>query len=206
MDMLSLLGRAPVIPVIVIDDTALALALAHALIEGGIFALEVTLRTPSALRVIEHLRAKIPEAFVGAGTVKEGTQLAKAQEAGAQFIMTPGLTPDLASAALQCQVPFIPGVATPSEAMYAAKAGFLIQKFFPAASFGAERWLAAMAGPYPELRFCPTGGIDATNAKNYLALPNVLAIGCSSLIPQEALVSRDWKRITALARAASQWR
>lgn len=204
--LLSHINHSPVIPVIVIDDAEVAVDLAHALVAGGIHVLEITLRTQTALTIIHRLRDKVPQATVGAGTVRTGTQLNAARDAGAQFIMTPGLTPKLTAAAHQISIPFIPGIATPTEAMSAAEEGFLVQKLFPAAIIGGERLLDAMAGPLPELRFCPTGGINTTNAKKYLALPNVLAVGGSWLTPSDAIKTRDWNQITTLARDANQLR
>ncbi|KZE30498.1 bifunctional 4-hydroxy-2-oxoglutarate aldolase/2-dehydro-3-deoxy-phosphogluconate aldolase [Crenobacter luteus] len=206
MDSFSLLTRGPVVPVIVLTDAGVAPELGAALVEGGIAVLEVTLRTKAALAAIRRLRDEVPGAIVGAGTVRNRAQLEAALEAGAQFAVSPGLTPELAAAARRARVPFIPGVATPSEAMRAEDEGFSVQKLFPAEAVGGARLLAAMAGPLPELRFCPTGGVDAGNARHYLALPNVLAVGGSWLTPEALIAARDWPGITRLAAAAAALR
>lgn len=203
MDALNLLRQSPVMPVIVVNDAAVAVDLAHALVAGGIRTLEITLRTKAALAAMRRIRDEVPDALVGAGTVRTRAHLEAALDAGAQFGLSPGLTPELAAAARASGVPFIPGVATASEAMRAQDEGFDILKLFPAEAVGGIKLLKALAGPLPELRFCPTGGIDASNAANYLALPNVLAVGGSWLTPEAALAAQDWDKITALAREAS---
>ena len=203
MDALTLLRQSPVMPVIVVNDAAVAVDLARALVAGGIRTLELTLRTKAALAAMRRIRDEVPDALVGAGTVRTRAHLEAALDAGAQFGLSPGLTPELAAAARASGVPFIPGVATASEAMHAQDEGFNILKLFPAEAVGGIKLLKALAGPLPELRFCPTGGIDASNAPAYLAQPNVLAVGGSWLTPAEALAAQDWDRITALAREAS---
>ena len=203
MDALSLLRQGPVIPVIVVNDAAVAVDLAHALVAGGIRTLEITLRTKAALAAMRRIRDEVPDALVGAGTVRTRAHLEAALDAGAQFGISPGLTAELAAAARASGVPFIPGIATPSEAMHAQDEGFNILKLFPAEAVGGVKLLKSLAGPLPELRFCPTGGIDVNSAPNYLALPNVLAVGGSWLTPDDAIAAQDWDRITALARAAS---
>ena len=203
MDALNLLRQSPVMPVIVVNDAAVAVDLAHALVAGGIRTLEITLRTKAALAAMRRIRDEVPDALVGAGTVRTRAHLEAALDAGAQFGLSPGLTPELAAAARASGVPFIPGVATASEAMRAQDEGFNILKLFPAEAVGGIKLLKTLAGPLPELRFCPTGGIDASNAANYLALPNVLAVGGSWLTPEAALAAQDWDKITALAREAS---
>jgi len=202
IDALSLLQDGPVMPVIVLSDPGLAPELGRALVAGGIRVLEVTLRTKGALAAIARLREEVPDAIVGAGTVRTRAQWEAALEAGAQFGVSPGLTGELAAAARVSNVPFIPGVATPSEAMRAADEGFLIQKLFPAEAVGGVKLLKSLAGPLSELRYCPTGGISEKNAGDYLALPNVLAVGGSWLTPDDAIAARDWARITELARGA----
>ena len=202
MDALNLLRQSPVMPVIVVNDAAVAVDLAHALVAGGIRTLEITLRTKAALAAMRRIRDEVPDALVGAGTVRTRAHLEAALDAGAQFGLSPGLTPELAAAARASGVPFIPGVATASEAMRAQDEGFNILKLFPAEAVGGIKLLKALAGPLPELRFCPTGGIDASNAGNYLALPNVLAVGGSWLTPEAALAAQDWAKITALAKEA----
>ncbi|BAK74962.1 KHG/KDPG aldolase [Pseudogulbenkiania sp. NH8B] len=203
MDALTLLRQSPVMPVIVVNDAAVAVDLARALVAGGIRTLEITLRTKAALAAMRRIRDEVPDALVGAGTVRTRAHLEAALDAGAQFGLSPGLTPELAAAARASGVPFIPGVATPSEAMHAQDEGFNILKLFPAEAVGGIKLLKALAGPLPELRFCPTGGIDASNAPAYLAQPNVLAVGGSWLTPADALAAQDWERITQLAREAS---
>ena len=203
MDALTLLRQSPVMPVIVVNDAAVAVDLARALVAGGIRTLEITLRTKAALAAMRRIRDEVPDALVGAGTVRTRAHLEAALDAGAQFGLSPGLTPELAAAARASCVPFIPGVATASEAMHAQDEGFNILKLFPAEAVGGIKLLKALAGPLPELRFCPTGGIDASNAPAYLAQPNVLAVGGSWLTPADALAAQDWARITQLAREAS---
>ncbi|HJU50289.1 MAG TPA: bifunctional 4-hydroxy-2-oxoglutarate aldolase/2-dehydro-3-deoxy-phosphogluconate aldolase [Pseudogulbenkiania sp.] len=203
MDALTLLRQSPVMPVIVVNDAAVAVDLARALVAGGIRTLEITLRTKAALAAMRRIRDEVPDALVGAGTVRTRAHLEAALDAGAQFGLSPGFTPELAAAARASGVPFIPGVATPSEAMHAQDEGFNILKLFPAEAVGGIKLLKALAGPLPELRFCPTGGIDASNAPAYLAQPNVLAVGGSWLTPADALAAQDWERITQLAREAS---
>jgi 2-dehydro-3-deoxyphosphogluconate aldolase/(4S)-4-hydroxy-2-oxoglutarate aldolase len=190
-------------PVIVVNDAAVAVDLARALVAGGIRTLEITLRTKAALAAMRRIRDEVPDAIVGAGTVRTRAHLEAALDAGAQFGISPGLTPELAAAARASGVPFIPGVATPSEAMRAQDEGFNILKLFPAEAVGGIKLLKALAGPLPELRFCPTGGIDINSAPNYLALPNVLCVGGSWLTPDDAIAAQDWARITALAQQAS---
>ncbi|KMJ54347.1 keto-deoxy-phosphogluconate aldolase [Vogesella sp. EB] len=203
MDALTLLRQGPVMPVIVVNDAAVAVDLARALVAGGIRTLEITLRTKAALAAMRRIRDEVPDAIVGAGTVRTRAHLEAALDAGAQFGISPGLTPELAAAARAANVPFIPGVATPSEAMHAQDEGFNILKLFPAEAVGGIKLLKALAGPLPELRFCPTGGIDINSAPNYLALPNVLCVGGSWLTPDDAIAAQDWARITALAQQAS---
>ncbi|TDR76516.1 bifunctional 4-hydroxy-2-oxoglutarate aldolase/2-dehydro-3-deoxy-phosphogluconate aldolase [Paludibacterium purpuratum] len=204
MDAITLLRQGPVVPVIVVDDPAIAVDLAHALVAGGIRVLEVTLRTKGALAAIRRMRDEVPDAIVGAGTLRTRAQVEACVDAGAQFGISPGLTPELAAAARAANLTFLPGVATPSEAMRAEDEGFSVLKLFPAEAVGGIKLLKSLAGPFPNLRFCPTGGIDLARASDYLALPNVLAVGGSWLTPNDALAARDWSHITELARAASQ--
>ncbi len=208
-DMLSatdLLRTGPVLPVIVIHDAALAVDLAAALLAGGIRALEVTLRTPAALDAIRQIRDRVPGALVGAGTVLTPDDWRRAQDAGALFGISPGLTPALLAAAQKSPLPFVPGVATASEAMAALDAGFTALKLFPAEAVGGRTLLKSLHGPLPQLLFCPTGGINPGNAASYLALPNVACVGGSWLVPEPALAARDWSAITTLAREASALR
>ncbi|GGY09062.1 bifunctional 4-hydroxy-2-oxoglutarate aldolase/2-dehydro-3-deoxy-phosphogluconate aldolase [Paludibacterium paludis] len=204
MDALTLLRQGPVVPVIVVNDAAVAVDLAHALVAGGIRVLEVTLRTKAALAAMRRMRDEVPDAIVGAGTLRNRAQVEAVVDAGARFGVSPGLTPELAAAARSASLTFIPGVATPSEAMHAQDEGFLVQKLFPAEAVGGQKLLRSLAGPFADLRFCPTGGIDLAKAREYLALPNVLAVGGSWLTPEDAIAARDWDRITELAREASR--
>ncbi|BBF87718.1 MULTISPECIES: bifunctional 4-hydroxy-2-oxoglutarate aldolase/2-dehydro-3-deoxy-phosphogluconate aldolase [Aquitalea] len=203
MDALTLLRQGPVVPVIVVNDAAVAVDLARALVDGGIRVLEVTLRTKAALAAMRRMRDEVPGAIVGAGTLRNRAQLEAALDAGAQFGVSPGLTPELASAARNANLTLLPGVATASEAMRAQDEGFDILKLFPAEAVGGIKLLKSLAGPLPDLRFCPTGGIDLAKAKDYLALQNVLAVGGSWLTPEDAIANRDWARITELAKQAS---
>ncbi|MGL6069626.1 bifunctional 4-hydroxy-2-oxoglutarate aldolase/2-dehydro-3-deoxy-phosphogluconate aldolase [Craterilacuibacter sp.] len=202
MDELTLLRQGPVVPVIQINDPALAVDLAHALADGGIRVLEVTLRTKAALAAIRLIRDQVPGVIIGAGTLRTRAHLEAAVDAGAMFGISPGCTPELVAGVRALELPFIPGIATPSEAMRAQDEGFFIQKLFPADAIGGIKLLKALASPLPELRFCPTGGIHAGNAASYLALPNVVAVGGSWLTPEDAIAAQDWPRITALANAA----
>lgn len=196
--------QVSVIPVIVIKDAALAVDLAHALVAGGLNVLEITLRTAGALEAVRQIRAQIPTAIVGVGTLLNRTHIAQSIDAGAQFGISPGLTAELVAAAQHFNFPFIPGVATASEAMRAQDEGFLIQKLFPAEAVGGLALLKSLAAPLPSIQFCPTGGINYARAQHYLQLPNVFAVGGSWLTPEHAQVQRDWSHITMLAKEASQ--
>jgi 2-dehydro-3-deoxyphosphogluconate aldolase/(4S)-4-hydroxy-2-oxoglutarate aldolase len=193
---------APVIPVLVLEDPESALLVGEALIEGGLPVLEVTLRTPAALECIRVL-SRLQGAVVGAGTVLSPDQLSASIDAGASFAVSPGITPRLLEAAMRVRIPYLPGIATASEAMALAELGLRHFKFFPAEAIGGTRHLASLASPLPELRFCPTGGITQENAKNWLALPNVCCVGGSWVAPVDAVRARDARRITALARQAA---
>ncbi|WP_028536670.1 bifunctional 4-hydroxy-2-oxoglutarate aldolase/2-dehydro-3-deoxy-phosphogluconate aldolase [Paludibacterium yongneupense] len=203
MDALTLLRQGPVVPVIVINDAAVAVDLAHALVEGGIRVLEVTLRTKAALAAIRRMRDEVPDAIVGAGTLRNRAHFEAAADAGAMFGISPGLTAELAAASRCSEMTLVPGVATISEAMRAQDEGFLYQKLFPAEAVGGIKLLKSLSGPLPDLRFCPTGGIDLAKAPDYLALKNVLCVGGSWLTPDDAVAAHDWARITTLAREAS---
>jgi 2-dehydro-3-deoxyphosphogluconate aldolase/(4S)-4-hydroxy-2-oxoglutarate aldolase len=204
MDAITLLRQGPVVPVIVVNDAGVAVDLAHALVAGGIRVLEVTLRTKAALAAIRRIRDEVPDAIVGAGTLRNRAQLEACVDAGSQFGISPGLTAELASAARAASLTFLPGIATPAEAMRAEDEGFLVQKLFPAEAVGGAKLLKSLAGPFPHLRFCPTGGIDVVRARDYLSLPNVLAVGGSWLTPDSAVSAHDWDLITKLASEASQ--
>jgi 2-dehydro-3-deoxyphosphogluconate aldolase/(4S)-4-hydroxy-2-oxoglutarate aldolase len=202
-DLNSLLAGTPVVPVLVIESVATALPLARALVDGGLRALEITLRTPAALDVIRALAAEVEGAVVGAGTVLTAGQYQDAERAGARFVVSPGATDALLAAAAASAVPFLPGAVTASEVMRLLEQGYRFLKFFPAEPAGGVAYLEALAAPLPEARFCPTGGIDAVKARTYLSLPNVLCVGGSWVAPKDALAAGDWPRITRLARAAA---
>jgi 2-dehydro-3-deoxyphosphogluconate aldolase/(4S)-4-hydroxy-2-oxoglutarate aldolase len=193
----------PVIPVIVIEHLAQAVPLARALVAGGVSVLEVTLRTPVALAAVRAIVDEVPEAIVGVGTLTRPEDMAQALEAGARFGVSPGLTPALVEAARDRGLPLLPGVMTPSEIIAARLAGFRELKLFPAQQAGGVGMLKALAGPFPDVTFCPTGGITAETAPEFLALPNVACVGGSWLTPQAALAAADWQAITALAKLAS---
>jgi 2-dehydro-3-deoxyphosphogluconate aldolase/(4S)-4-hydroxy-2-oxoglutarate aldolase len=203
MNVLELMRVGPVIPVIVIDDVAQALPLAKALIAGGVRVLEVTLRTPVAFDAIRAIRAisrEVEGAIVGVGTISRAEDFAAALAAGARFGVSPGLTPALIAAARASGLPLLPGVMTPSDVIAARAAGFTELKLFPAQQAGGIGMLKALAGPFPEVMFCPTGGITSASAPEFLALPNVACVGGSWLTPKDAIAAGDWGRITALAR------
>lgn len=202
MNALELLQQSPVMPVIVIKDLDSAVDLARALVAGGVRSLEITLRSDAALQAISLISQAVPEALVGVGTVRSAQQFDAAVKAGAKFAVSPGLTPDIARVANQATIPFLPGVATPSESMYAADQGFTVQKLFPAEAVGGVTLLKALYGPLPDIVFCPTGGINAANAGQYLALPNVKCVGGSWLTPDAMVAGKDWTAITELARQA----
>lgn len=202
VDARPLLAASPVIPVLTIRDVETAVPLARALAAGGLSVIEVTLRTPAALDAIREIAHEVPEVVVGAGTITRENEIQPATAAGSQFLVSPGTPPALAEAFACVPVPVLPGCATPGEAMALAARGFTALKFFPAEPCGGAAFLKALAGPLPHLVFCPTGGIDAANARAYLALENVGAVGGSWVAPAEAVASGDFARITALARAA----
>jgi 2-dehydro-3-deoxyphosphogluconate aldolase/(4S)-4-hydroxy-2-oxoglutarate aldolase len=193
----------PVIPVIVIEHLAQAVPLARALVAGGVSVLEVTLRTPVALAAVRAIVDEVPEALVGVGTLTRPEDMREALEAGARFGVSPGLTPELIEAARNSGLRLLPGVMTPSEIIAAKLAGFRELKLFPAQQAGGVGMLKALAGPFPDMVFCPTGGITAETALEFLALPNVACVGGSWLTPQAALAAADWEAITALAKQAA---
>ena len=200
---LDVMGDKPVIPVIVLDDVAQAVPLARALVEGGIRMLEVTLRTPAARACIEAIASEVPAAVPGAGTVRSAEDARAAAAAGARFAVSPGYTHAVGQACRDLGLPLLPGVATGSEVMQAQEGGYTQLKFFPAMQAGGLAMLKAFAGPFHDVRFCPTGGITPQNAREFLALPNVVCVGGSWLTPPDAVKAGDWGRITALAREAS---
>ena len=199
---LQVMQDAPVIPVIVLNDLAHAVPMARALVAGGLRMLEVTLRTPQALACIEAIARDVPEAVVGAGTVRTRSDAQAAAMAGARFAVSPGFTPAVGQACRDVGLALLPGVATGSEIMQALEAGFTELKFFPALQAGGAAMLKAWSGPFFDVRFCPTGGVTLQNAPDLLALSNVLCVGGSWLVPADALAQGVWARISELARAA----
>lgn len=199
---LELMQDGPVIPVIVLNDLAHAVPMAQALVAGGVRVLEVTLRTPQGLSCIEAIARAVPEAIVGAGTVRSAGDAQACANAGARFAVSPGYTSALGRACQELRLPLLPGVATSGEIMAAQADGFNELKFFPAVQAGGSAMLKAWQGPFGDVRFCPTGGISQGNAREFLALKNVVCVGGSWLVPVEAMEQGDWSRITALAREA----
>jgi 2-dehydro-3-deoxyphosphogluconate aldolase / (4S)-4-hydroxy-2-oxoglutarate aldolase len=197
------LARIRVVPVITIQDSGRAVDLGQALVAGGLRILEVTLRTAAGLDAIAELARAVPDAIVGAGSVRTADQLRAARAAGARFIVAPGCTERLGAAALEDGGPFIPGAATASEVMRLTELGFTLVKFFPAQSSGGPAALRAFSGPFPDVRFCPTGGIDLARAPDYLALPNVVCIGGSWMLPDRLVSVGDYDAVRELAGAAS---
>jgi 2-dehydro-3-deoxyphosphogluconate aldolase/(4S)-4-hydroxy-2-oxoglutarate aldolase len=202
----DILAAGPVMPVVVIDDAAHAVPLARALVAGGIRAIEITLRTGAALEAIQAIVRDVPDAIPGVGTAVTAADVLAAMNAGAKFIVSPGTTPALSDAAIRSGLPFLPGVATASELMGGLATGLTAFKFFPAAQAGGVEGLKALGGPFPSIRFCPTGGVSAANAEAYLALPNVACVGGSWLAPREAIAAGDFTTIEQLAREASALR
>ncbi|HVC17886.1 MAG TPA: bifunctional 4-hydroxy-2-oxoglutarate aldolase/2-dehydro-3-deoxy-phosphogluconate aldolase, partial [Rhodanobacter sp.] len=199
----AIMRLAPVIPVVVIDDAKAAVPMARALVAGGIRAIEVTLRTPAALEAVRAIAAEVEGATVGVGTVLTADDLAAALRAGARFAVSPGMSPRLLDAAADSDLALLPGAATASEAMSLLERGYCHLKFFPAVPAGGYKLLGAWAGPLPQLRFCPTGGISLATASDFLALPNVICIGGSWLTPAAKLLASDWAGIELLAREAA---
>ena len=197
---LQVMQDRPVIPVIVLNDVTHAVPLARALVAGGIRMLEVTLRTPQALACIETIAKQVPEAVLGAGTVRTPADAQAAASAGARFAVSPGYTPRVGQACRDAGLALLPGVATGSEIMRAQEDGFTELKFFPALQAGGVAMLKAWSGPFFDVRFCPTGGITRHNASDFLALSNVVCVGGSWLVPADALAQGDWTRITQLAK------
>lgn len=193
---------APIIPVLVVEDREPSADLARALVAGGLRALEVTLRTDAALEVIAEM-AGVDGGVVGAGTLLTARDVEKACAAGAKFGVSPGATPDLLSACEEAGLALLPGAATASESMQLLARGYSVQKFFPAEAAGGAAYLKSLSSPLPQVRFCPTGGVNTANAARYLSLPNVLCAGGSWVAPADLVAARDWEAITALARAAA---
>ena len=196
---LQVMQDAPVIPVIVLNDLAHAVPMARALVAGGVRMLEVTLRTPQALACIEAIAKQVPEAVVGAGTVRNKADAQAAANAGARFAVSPGYTSAVGQACRDLGLALLPGVATGSEIMMAQDDGFTELKFFPAMHAGGPAMLKAWSGPFFDVRFCPTGGVSLQNASEFLALPNVVCVGGSWLVPADAMAQGDWAKITQLA-------
>src|ERR671918_1400557 len=201
-DLSTLLAGTAVVPVLAVESVETGVAVARALVAGGLSVLEITLRTPAALDVIRAIGREV-EAVIGAGTVLHPEQYRAAERAGARFVVSPGATGTLLAYAEGSETPFLPGALTSSEVMILLERGYRCIKFFPAEPAGGIAYLKALAAPLPEARFCPTGGIDAARAPRYLALPNVLCVGGSWVAPGDAVAAGDWPRITALARTAA---
>ena len=199
----DVLDLAPVIPVLTIERVEWAVPLAKALVTGGLRALEVTLRTDVALDAVRAIAQTVPDAVPGVGTVTSPEDIFKAKAAGACFAVSPGFSPDLAMAA--GDLPYLPGIATASEAMAAQRMGLRSLKFFPAEAMGGRKILTALAGPFPSLNFCPTGGIGRNNAREYLALGNVSCVGGSWVAPQEEIVNERWEKISKFASESASF-
>jgi len=195
----SLIDRVPVIPVVVLHDVAHAVPVAEALVAGGVPVIELTLRTPEALRCIEKIATNVPEILVGAGTIVTAEQADDALCAGAQFLVSPGTTDTLVAAMQETGLPHLPGASTVAEILRLLELGYTELKFFPAEVSGGVDFLKAIGAPLPQVRFCPTGGITEASASSYLALPNVGCVGGSWLTPADAVRDHDWDRITRLA-------
>jgi len=199
----TILSAAPVVPVIIHDDVATARALAEALVAGGLCNIEVTLRTPNALRVIEEM-AKVPGAVLGSGTVRKKDDMTASRDAGCRFMVSPGAPVALLEAAEDISIPLLPGIASPTEAMAASLLGYSYLKLFPAEAMGGAPVLKSFASPLSDLAFCPTGGIDAEKARTYLALPNVICVGGSWVVPADKIAAGDFDAIRELAADAAK--
>jgi 2-dehydro-3-deoxyphosphogluconate aldolase/(4S)-4-hydroxy-2-oxoglutarate aldolase len=199
----DVMNTSPVMPVMVINQIEQAVPLARALVEGGLKVLEITLRTPVALECIRRIKAEVPGAIVGAGTIINTQTLDQAIAAGAEFIVSPGVTPSLLDAALSSGIPTLPGVITPSEVMRLLEKGITAMKFFPAEAAGGIPMLKSIGGPLPQVTFCPTGGVNPKNAPDYLALSNVACVGGSWMAPAELVDAGDWAEITRRAAVAA---
>lgn len=200
--LLSILKLQPVVPVLVIDDASKAVPLARALVAGGLKAIEITLRTASALDAIRAVANEVEGAVPGAGTVLNARQWDEAVAAGSQFIVSPGTTMELLDAARKSDVPLLPGAATPSEVMALREEGYVLMKFFPAEQAGGAAYLKSLSSPLAGITFCPTGGITPANARDYLSLPNVVCVGGSWVAPKDLVDKGDWDGITRLAAEA----
>lgn len=198
----EIFAMGPVVPVLVIENVEDAVPIAQALIAGGIKVLEVTLRTANALDVIKEIASKVPEAMVGSGTVTNPETLQQSIDAGAKFALSPGMTTELLAAAQKSSIPLIPGISSISELMEGIDAGFDHFKFFPAEAAGGAKTIKSVSGPFPNVRFCPTGGINLGNMGNYLSLSNVSCIGGSWLVPDDIVKKKDWAAITEITKKA----
>lgn len=204
MSIEEILSSAPVVPVVVIENLEDAVPLAMALYNGGLKALEVTLRTPIAAEAVKLMKAAVPQAYVGTGTVIDKASFNASVEAGADFMVSPGMSDELLALAKASTIPFLPGAATPSEVMNLAAHGFKFLKFFPAEAAGGTAMLKSMGGPLPDITFCPTGGISLATAPNYLALNNVICVGGTWMLDKKLIENKDWQAIEALAKQACE--
>ncbi|MEM0514402.1 bifunctional 4-hydroxy-2-oxoglutarate aldolase/2-dehydro-3-deoxy-phosphogluconate aldolase [Pseudoalteromonas sp. YIC-827] len=200
----QILASAPVVPVVVIERLEDAAPLAQALYKGGLRALEITLRTSVAAQAVKIMKETVPEAYVGTGTVIDKATFEASVNAGADFMVSPGVNDELLALASQSDIPFLPGAATPSEVMKLAERGFSFLKFFPAAAAGGPAMLKSIGGPLPDIKFCPTGGISLQSAPEYLALDNVVCVGGTWMLDKKLIENKDWQAIEELARQASQ--
>lgn len=203
MNLEQIIEATSVMPVMVVDRVEDAVPLARALVDGGIRVLEITLRTTAGLEAVRTIRAEVPDAIVGVGTISTPQQLEASINAGAQFGVSPGCTPTLLKTIHASQLPFLPGVATTSEVMQALELGFSVQKFFPAVAAGGIKMLESFRGPFPQVAFCPTGGINPQNAADFFKLPNVVCVGGSWLTPKDLIAKGDWAAITRIAAEAA---
>ncbi|WP_394191335.1 bifunctional 4-hydroxy-2-oxoglutarate aldolase/2-dehydro-3-deoxy-phosphogluconate aldolase [Pseudoalteromonas atlantica] len=204
MSIEKILASAPVVPVVVIEKLEDAAPLARALYNGGLKALEITLRTPIAAEAVKLMKAEVPEAYVGTGTVVDKASFDASVAAGADFMVSPGVNDELLALAKETDIPFLPGAATPSEVMKLASHGFKFLKFFPAEAAGGTAMLKSIGGPLPQVTFCPTGGISLATAPNYLALSNVICVGGTWMLDKKLIENKDWQAIETLARQASE--
>lgn len=204
MSIEKILASAPVVPVVVIEKLEDAAPLARALYNGGLKALEITLRTPIAAQAVKLMKQEVPEAFVGTGTVVDKQTFQASVDAGADFMVSPGVSDELISLAKESTIPFLPGAATASEVMQLASHGFKYLKFFPAEAAGGAPMLKSIGGPLPHITFCPTGGITLESASKYLSLDNVICVGGTWMLDKELIANKDWQAIEALARQASE--
>ena len=198
--LLTYLTQQKIVPVLIVEDAHTAVEVARALVKGGLKAIEITLRTAKAIEAIERVAQEVEGAVVGAGTVLDGHQWTASQKAGARFMVAPGSSPALLDVAAHSELPFLPGIASASEAMALREKGYRLMKFFPAEQAGGAPYLEALASPLADLKFCPTGSISNHNYQRYLALPNVVCVGGSWVAPKSLIATRDWEAITALAR------